>query len=193
MARVLRMPAIQADHEELFMERYGRLLGWALHLSNSDHGGRADLEMRQFCNRMMAYSRQAVQHAAALKRLTDNFSLERTRSLDANARAKFLSMIHEHALEYRRNVAELSEGLRALYRVNQAANAITPIITNDHEMALAVERLLQSSYATDESVRAALALSDQGQSLGAIRSAHFWSVLSSSEKLAPAIHDAYQR
>ena len=37
------MPATQADHEELFMERYGRLLGWALHLSNSDRARAEDL------------------------------------------------------------------------------------------------------------------------------------------------------
>jgi RNA polymerase sigma factor (sigma-70 family) len=161
--------------------------------SNGD-GPRADLEMRQFCTRMMAFSRQAVQHAAALKRLTTNFSLERTRSLDESARAKFIAMISQHVLEYHRNVTDLREGLHTLFRAPQiTATGTAGAITNDREMAAAVNRLLQFSYASDEAVRAALALSDQGQSLDAIRSAQFWTALNSSEKLAPAIHDAYQR
>jgi hypothetical protein len=153
---------------------------------------RADLELRQFSNKMMAHAHDAVQQAAAIKRLVENFPGERVNSLDADARTKLLSMVASHTIEYRRHLSELRSGLR-LVAPSQAGAGAADVITGDGQLSQAAARLLQLSYTDDATVRSALALSDQGQSLEAIKSERFWITLDSADKLAAAINHAYQR
>ena len=136
----------------------------------------------------MGHSRQALLHASALKRLVGRFTPEEARSLHADARAKWLSMIREHAGAYRREAAALRTQLAPVFGSHggdgQAPGLEAP--------AQAAERLLRSSYAQDDAVRAAFTLSEGG-SAAAIKSRQFWGALASSERLAAAIQEAYDR
>ncbi|HEX8502795.1 MAG TPA: sigma factor [Pyrinomonadaceae bacterium] len=151
-------------------------------------GGRVDAEIKQFAARAMGHSRQALLHASALKRLVGRFTPEEARALQPDARAKWLSMIREHAGACRREVAALRAQLAPVFGAHggggQAPGGESP--------AQSAERLLQSSYAQDDAVRAAFTLSEGG-SAAAIRSAQFWRALASSERLAAAIQEAYDR
>jgi RNA polymerase sigma factor (sigma-70 family) len=190
-AQSVRDPAIVKDVEIEQNEFKGsELRHYFLTRANGDEA-RADLELRQFCTTMMGHARQAVEQAAALKRLVDNFPRERVSALDDDARTKLLSMVARHVGEYRRNLDELRSGLRVLSPAQANSGAAEAI--GDGQLAAAAERLLQLSYAGDATVRSALALSDEGQSLDSIKSEKFWVTLNSAEKLATAINNAYQR
>ena len=152
-------------------------------------GERVDAAIKQFAARAMGHSRQALLHASALKRLVGRFTPEEAHTLHADARAKWLSMIREHAGAYRREVAALRSQLAPVFGSHstggggvQAPGLEAP--------AQAAERLLQSSYAQDDAVRAAFTLSEGG-SAAAIKSQQFWRTLTASERVAAAIQEAY--
>jgi len=153
-------------------------------------GGRVDAEIKQFAARAMGHSRQALLHASALRRLVGRFTPEEARALQPDARAKWLSMIREHAGAYRREVAALRAQLAPVFGSHGGGGqGQTPGVD---ALAQAAERLLQSSYAQDDAVRGAFTLSEGG-SAAAIKSAQFWRTLASSERLAAAIQEAYDR
>jgi len=55
------------------------------------------------------------------------------------------------------------------------------------------ERLVQMSYAQDGAVRAAFTISEGSGSAAALKSQQFWRQLSTSERLATEIEQAYER
>lgn len=153
-----------------------------------------DEAIQRLSGRVISYSRRAVQHAAALRRLAASFPLEKSGSLDASARGKLLAMIRAHAEGYRQSVEALRRELLPLSPDGAAAGrGDADAVTGDAELARAADRLLQLSRSNDEAVRTAFALSSQGQSLTLVKSPAFWNSLASAEALARAILGAYQR
>jgi hypothetical protein len=153
---------------------------------------RAGGALLRLSNRVINHSRRAVQHAAALRRLTGSFSLQKTGALDAAAREKLLTMIRAHAEGYGQNVEALRRELLPLAPGDAAGSGPKAAVTNDAELARAAERLLRLSNSNDEAVRSAFALSAEGQTLGAVKSPRFWASLGAAETLARAISQAYR-
>ena len=154
-------------------------------------GERVDAEIKRFAARAMTHSRQALLHASALRRLVGRFTPEEARGLDPDARAKWVSMVREHAGAYRREVAALRTQLTPVFGAHSTGGGGARGQTlNGDALAQAAERLLQSSYAQDDAVRAAFTLSEGG-SAAAIKSQQFWRTLAASERLASAIEEAY--
>ncbi|HEX7958000.1 MAG TPA: hypothetical protein VF508_13710, partial [Pyrinomonadaceae bacterium] len=152
-------------------------------------GGRVDLEIKQFAARAMGHSRQALLHASALRRLVGRFTPEEARALQPDARAKWLSMIREHAGAYRREVAALRAQLSNVFHGGAGAGDAP----GDAGPAQAAERLLRMSYEQDSAVRSAFTISEGGGSAAAIKSQQFWSALAASERLAAEVERAYER
>jgi hypothetical protein len=140
---------------------------------------------------MMNYARQALLRASALQRLVERFSPAETRALDASARAKWVGMIREHTHAYRRANALLAQDIRMYFG---AASAVASQSESAHETDArrAAVRLLELSYAHDETVRAALTISAEQRTATAIKSSPFMRSLAASEKLAAAILAAYE-
>ncbi|HEX6625165.1 MAG TPA: hypothetical protein VF064_15745 [Pyrinomonadaceae bacterium] len=78
-------------------------------------GDRVDAEIKRYAASAMNHSRQALLHASALKRLAGRFTPAEARALNPDARAKWLSMIREHAGAYRRETAALRAQLGAVF------------------------------------------------------------------------------
>lgn len=152
---------------------------------------RVDAEIKQFAARAMSHSRQALLHASALKRLVGRFTPEEARALQPDARAKWVSMVREHAGAYRREVAALRTHLSSVFD-SQGAGA-QGAGANDAALNQAAERLLQLSYAQDGAVRSAFTISEGGGTAAAIKSQQFWRALAASERLAAEIEQAYER
>ncbi|MCA1619364.1 MAG: RNA polymerase sigma factor [Acidobacteria bacterium] len=152
-------------------------------------GARVDAEIKRFAARAMNHSRQALLHASALRRLVGRFTPEEARALRPEARAKWLSMVREHAGAYRREVAALRAQLTPVFGTH-GAGAQTPA---GESLARAAERLLQLSYAQDDAVRTAFTISESGGSAAAISSAQFRRTLAASERLAASVQEAYER
>ena len=154
-------------------------------------GDRVDAEIKRYAASAMSHSRQALLHASALKRLAGRFTPAEARALGPDARTKWLSMIREHAGAYRRETAALRAQLGAVFGGGgEGANAEAVDETNLSEAAA---RLLQLSYAQDGAVRSAFTISEEGGTASAVKSPQFRRTLASSERLAAAIQEAYER
>jgi hypothetical protein len=153
-------------------------------------GEAIDEEINRYASRVMNGSRQAVLRASALKRLVGRFSPAEMRGLAAEAQSKWLIMIREQAIAYKREVATLKQELRAVFGGSGegASEAVS-----EANVAAAAERLLQLSYANDEAVRSAFTISADGRTAAAIKSGQFWRSLAETEKLAEAIQRVYQK
>ena len=150
-------------------------------------GERVDAAIKQFAARAMSHSRQALLHASALQKMAGRFTPEEVRALDAEARAKWVSMVGEHAGAYRREVAALRAQLVSVFGAQGAGSDAA-----GGSPRQAAERLLQLSYAQDGAVRSAFTISEGPGSAAAIKSRQFWRQLASSERLAAEIEQAYE-
>ena len=151
-------------------------------------GERVDAAIKQFAAQAMNHSRQALLHASALRDFARRFTPEEVRALDAEARAKWVSMMREHAGAYRREVAALRAQLSAVFGGQGSGGG-----PGEGSPRQAAERLLQLSYAQDGAVRSAFTISEGAGSATAIRSQQFWRQLTESERIAAEIERAYER
>jgi RNA polymerase sigma factor (sigma-70 family) len=147
-----------------------------------------DEEIKRFANRAMNRSRSALLQAAALKRLVERFSIQEIGELTPEARTKWLAMIDQHAQAYRREVQALRSELRPIFQDSSA-----PRDGNiDASLTKLADRLVQLSYANDESVRSAFTISAEGNSM-ALNSTEFWRSLAEAETLVEAIQSRYRK
>ncbi|HLL76333.1 MAG TPA: sigma-70 family RNA polymerase sigma factor [Pyrinomonadaceae bacterium] len=154
-------------------------------------GARIDEEIERFAQRQMGRSRQALMHANALRQLAARFSPEEVRSLAPEARAKWQTMIRQHARGYREQVSALRRELRAVFSPGASGEADADGV-GDETLRRDAERLLRLSYAHDEAVRAAFTLSDAARAPVALRSQQFWRSLAAAEALAEAMEAAHR-
>jgi hypothetical protein len=139
----------------------------------------------------MGRSRQALMHASALKKLAGRFSAAETRSLTPEARAKWRTMIREHARGYREQTAAMRRELRPVFSPAGGGEA-TGERADDESLRQDAERLLRLGYAHDEAMRSAFTLSDGGRASVSLRSPQLWRSLAAAESLAAAIEAAYR-
>jgi hypothetical protein len=154
---------------------------------------RALEEVARISERVLADSRRAVQHAAALSRLTASFPLRVSAPLDPAAREKLLELIRANAEGYRRSVRDIARALAPFSPAQHGGAGEEVVITTDADLARAAERLSRLTRGSNEAVHSALALSQRGQSLAPIKSRQFWDSLDASEKLSLAILRAYRQ
>lgn len=154
-------------------------------------GDRVDAEIKRFASRAMSHSRRALLHASALKRLAGRFTPAEARALRPDARAKWLSMIREHAESYGREVSALRAQLGAVFHAGDEGAPAEAV--DEAGLGEAAERLLRLSYAQDGAVRSAFTISEEGGTAASIKSRGFRRTLVSSERLAAAIREAYER
>lgn len=154
--------------------------------------GQSREEVARVGEQLLADSRQAVRHAAALRRLTASFPPSAGGNLDAPARKKLRDMIRAHAEGCLRNARAIEQRL-APFSPSAAGRGEGEAMTvaSDAELARAAERLSHSTRVSDEALRAAFTLSRRGQSLAPIKSARFWGSLRAAEKLSLSILRAY--
>jgi DNA-directed RNA polymerase specialized sigma24 family protein len=149
-------------------------------------------EVARIGERLLADSRQAVRHSAALIRLTANFPLRVNGELNAAARAKLREMIRAHAEACLRNARAIRQGLAPFSTPASRGAGEAAAIRNDADAARAAERLSRLTREADDALNAAFTLSQTGQSLAPVKSARFWDSLEAAEELSLAILQAYR-
>ncbi len=149
----------------------------------------SDEEARAFATRMVGRSREAMRHAWALKRLINQFSAEELRTLAPEARAKWFSLIRDHARAFERETAGLRQELQPIFSPGAGGNGSGAEITiaGDADLDRAVERLFELGSANDQVVRSAFTISSTGSTTTAVRTAQFWRALGDAQKLAAKI------
>jgi len=145
-------------------------------------------EIDRYSNSAMSHSREALLQASALKRLVTRFSPAEMRGLTPEARDKWVTMVHEHVVAYRREVSALRQQLATLFG-GRGSDSDGAAVTNAVQAA---NRLVELSYATDDAVRSAFTISTDGRTTVGIKSEKFWRSLAVTEKLVSAIDAEYQ-
>ncbi|HEY6247343.1 MAG TPA: hypothetical protein VIX17_25560, partial [Pyrinomonadaceae bacterium] len=151
-------------------------------------GAQLDTEISRFANRAIVHARNALFRASALKRLTDRFSAEELRTLDADARTKWLGMIREHARIFQNEATQLHKELEPIFGSNVGGSSIEQI-SDDASLVRAANRLVELARSNNEAIQSAFTISTQSNSFVAVRSEHFWRTLSDSHLLASRISD----
>ena len=152
-------------------------------------GAELENNISQFANQALNRSLRIMQHAWALKRLGSRFSPDELRSLDADARAKWLALMQQHA----KNLMQQNESLRReLLPVFAGSGGDVGgeglSIKSDDDLIRAVERLFEVCSANDRVVRQAFAITPDGAKDSTIKSPQFWRSLNNAEGLAARIN-----
>jgi hypothetical protein len=150
-------------------------------------GGQLDVEISRFANRAIIHARAALSRASALKRLTDRFSAEDLRTLDPEARAKWLEMIREHARAFQNETALLRRDLEPVFNGSSANSDGPEQILDDASLIRAANRLVEFARSNNEAVQSSFTLSSSANPGVAVKAAPFWRSLKSSEALAQSI------
>lgn len=145
-----------------------------------------DNEIERFAAATLQRSRQMARHAGALSQLAGRFSAAQLQTLDAAARATWLSLLHSHARSLRDETLQLRASLSPALSGSGASSNEAGSINNDEELRRACERVAQLSAESDRTVRAAFTVSANAAPVG-VRSATFFTSLHRIEHLADAI------
>ncbi len=147
-------------------------------------GAQLDQAVNQFAGRMVDRSLAALRHAGALERLAQRFSLEQLRTLNPEAKSKWLSLLRSHAQALERDLNSLHRELGPF--INEAGPGAQIRIESDADLQQTIHRLFELCTTSDQAVRAALTISEGGNS-SAIKSSQFSRSLSGAEALANGI------
>ena len=153
-----------------------------------------DKKVRELATRVVGQSGRALGHALELKQLTARLSEEQLNELTPSKRAKFFTLVRNHAEALRREIASLRGELQPIF-FNQipAAERADVEISSNASLLLSVERLNKLVLASDEAVRSAFASSSGTATGQLVKSSKFQTELATSEKLAQGIQQAAMR
>jgi RNA polymerase sigma factor (sigma-70 family) len=143
-----------------------------------------DSEVQRFCRTVLGHSSQILQHAGSLMNLTGRFTPDELRSLDSEARAKWLNLIHRHAHALRQNVVLLRRELGSVLAQSPSDAFAEEAIRDDVMLSQAINRLFNSASAIDITVRSSLSLSTNTSQAAKIKGAQFWRSLGTAEDIA---------
>ena len=149
--------------------------------------GSTDEAIRDYSSRMVNRAYRVLFQASELKQLINRFAKVDMRTVAPDARAKFLAMMHEHAIAFERENAVLRREIGPVFFPGQTLTGAEEIsIQSDADLARAVERLHKLALSNTNAIRSALTISSQS-SATAIKSATFWQSMQRAESLARRI------
>jgi head-tail adaptor len=130
-----------------------------------------------------------VGHSLELKQLGSRFSAAQLDQVSPSARAKWTSLVRNHAEALRRELSTLDGELQRTVFVNddRAAQAGAAGISNNSSLLTAIDRLHKLVLAVDQAVRSSFAASSEVSESDGVKSVRFRSELSASMRLAGEI------
>ena len=143
-------------------------------------------EVSRLSNRVLNRSRQALLHAFAMKNLVQRFSADDLRSLDSEARTKWLAMIAAHANAFQRDLVSIRQELAPIFGSGSSAGDAGIEVTDEASLFRAVARLTELASTTNESIQSAFTISSANKSV-AIKTPQFWRSVVQAEQLAKRI------
>jgi len=170
---------------------YAELRRYFSREQNSSDDDRVDQAIRSFAARAVRRSRRVLSHAIELRQLKERFSRPQINVLTPAAKAKWFSLIKNHADALRRETSALREELAPIFFTNEGAGSESGSIQveNEADLTAAIERLYTLASSVDETVRSAFSASD-GPASTLIRSPNFRVSLIATEKIAGRIRQA---
>ncbi len=147
-----------------------------------------DGEASRIAIRASARARLSLQHAWALKRIAQRFSLEDLRTLDPQARERWLGLVRAHASAIQREDSMLRAELQPIFQTTSAGAKTGELdLNSDAALIQSIQHLFDLCVANDSTVRAAFTVSADSSSGAAVKAPQFWHALADAEKLAARI------
>ncbi len=146
-----------------------------------------DEEVQHFANQMISKSRQAMYHAAAMKRLAERFSPDELGALDTDAHSKWLSLIRQHARSLQSQSAAVRQQMAPVFNVDSLDGEGGSEIGDTEALIRAVTRLFELSASNYNTIQSAFTISRTTTTPSTVKSPQFWRALRDAESLAGKI------
>jgi RNA polymerase sigma factor (sigma-70 family) len=149
--------------------------------------GPVDEAIRAYSSQVVNRAYSALFHAIELKKLINRFSSVDMRTIAPDARAKWLSMLRQHASAFARENALLRQQIQPIFFPGSALSVAEEFsIQSDGDLARAVERLFRLALSNNAAIRSAFLISSHSSAV-AMKSTTFWQSLHRAENLAENI------
>jgi hypothetical protein len=180
-------PVVQAQEAEETSDTIAVEKELRAYFSKRSAAGSIDQAVQSYSSRVVNRGYRALFHVIELKRLIERFANVDMRTVAPDARAKWLTMLHEHATAFARENSALREEIQPVFfpEVVLQGNE-DALIQSDADLARVVERLHKLALSNNEAIRSAFTISAQS-SASAFKSVGFWQSLQRAENLADRI------
>lgn len=151
-----------------------------------------DQLVREFAARVIGRSQRALAHSLELKQLGSRFSAAQLDRFTPSARAKWVSLVRNHAEALQRELSTLDGELRQIIFSNESLKpeAERVEILTSAALPAEIDRLHRLIVIIDQSVRSSFAASSAAASNDGVKSTRFRSELATSLILAEKIRQA---
>lgn len=151
-----------------------------------------DQLIREFAARVVGRSQQAVAHSLELKQLGSRFSAAQLDQFTPSARAKWVSLVRNHAEALQRELSTLDGELQQILasNANTKPEAERVEISTSAALLAGIDRLHRLIVIIDQSVRSSFAASSATASNDGVKNTRFRSELATSLTLAEKIRQA---
>jgi len=157
------------------------------YFTKKDPGGPTDEAIRSYSSRVVNRAYSALFHAIELKKLISRFANVDMRTVAPDARAKWLSMLRQHASAFARENELLRQEIQPIFFPGSGLQVAEEFsIQSDGDLARAVERLHRVALSNNDAIRSAFLISSHS-SAAAVKSAAFWQSLQRAENLAERV------
>ena len=157
------------------------------YFTKNNPGAPVDEAIRSYSSRVVNRAYSALFHAIELKKLISRFANVDMRTVAPDARAKWLSMLRQHASAFARENALLRQEIQPIFFPGSALPVAEELsIQSDADLARAVERLHRLVLLNNDAIGSAFTISSRSSARG-IKSAAFWQSLQRAENLAKGI------
>jgi len=157
------------------------------YFTKKDPGGPTDETIRSYSSRVVNRAYSALFHAIELKKLISRFANVDMRTVAPDARAKWLSMLRQHASAFARENELLRQEIQPIFFPGSGLQVAEEFsIQSDGDLARAVERLHRVALSNNDAIRSAFLISSHS-SAAAVKSAAFWQSLQRAENLAERV------
>jgi hypothetical protein len=151
-----------------------------------------DQLVREFAARVISRSQRALAHSLELKQLGSRFSAAQLDQFTPSARAKWVSLVRNHAEALQRELSTLDGELRQILFSTESVKpeAERVEISTSAALLAEIDRLHRLIITIDQSVRSSFAASSAAASNDGVNSTRFRSGLATSLILAEKIRQA---
>ena len=158
----------------------------------SPEDDRVDHAIRSFAARVVGRSRRVLSHAIELRQLKQRFSGPQLSVLTPDAKARWHSLLKNHADALRRESSALHEDLAPIFFNGEGSGGESRgmQISTEADLPVAIDRVFQLASSVDEAVRSAFSASSNAPAATFIKSPNFRFSLAATEKIAAAIRQA---
>ena len=149
-----------------------------------------DQLVRAFAAHMVSRSQRAVAHSLELKQLGSRFSAAQLDQFTPSARAKWVSLVRNHAEALQRELSTLDGELQQVFSANESGKAERVEISGSADLLSEIERLHRLVVAVDQAVRSSFAASSGAAINDGVKSARFRGGLATATRVAEEIQHA---